>query len=75
VDGAGLVKVATFVREAVTYMGDRDEPLTVTIAQTFITGGEPATASNDSQLARVLGHPQVIGPGETVSATLVCRGK
>jgi hypothetical protein len=32
VDGAGLVKVATFVKEALVYMGEREEPLTVTIA-------------------------------------------
>ncbi len=31
VDGAGLVKVATFVKEAVAYMASREEPLTVTI--------------------------------------------
>ena len=31
VDGAGLVKVATLVREAVVYLGGRAEPLTVTI--------------------------------------------
>ena len=32
VDAAGLVKVATFVREAIAYLGERAEPLTVTIA-------------------------------------------
>ncbi len=32
VDGAGLVKIATFVKEAVVYLGEREEPLTVTIA-------------------------------------------
>ena len=31
VDGAGLVKVATLVKEAVAYLADREEPLTVTI--------------------------------------------
>ncbi len=31
VDGAGLVKVATFVKEAVTYLLEREEPLTVRI--------------------------------------------
>jgi hypothetical protein len=33
-DGAGLVKVATLVKEAVVYMGEREEPLTVTIEGT-----------------------------------------
>ncbi len=32
VDAAGLVKVATFVKEAIAYLGERAEPLTVTIA-------------------------------------------
>ncbi len=32
VDGAGLVKVATLVKEAVAYLAEREEPLTVTIA-------------------------------------------
>ncbi|MGB5400617.1 MAG: PDZ domain-containing protein, partial [Thermoanaerobaculia bacterium] len=31
VDGAGLVKVATLVKEAVVYLGGRDEPMTVKI--------------------------------------------
>ena len=31
IDGAGLVKVATFVKEAVTYLLEREEPLTVRI--------------------------------------------
>jgi hypothetical protein len=39
VDVAGLVKVATFVKEAVAYLAERPEPLTVTIA-----GAEPAAA-------------------------------
>ncbi|MGB3565435.1 MAG: PDZ domain-containing protein, partial [Thermoanaerobaculia bacterium] len=34
VDTAGLVKVATFVKEGVTYMSGREEPLTVTITGT-----------------------------------------
>jgi hypothetical protein len=32
VDGAGLVKVATFVKEGIVYLGERDQPLTNTIA-------------------------------------------
>jgi C-terminal processing protease CtpA/Prc len=32
VDMAGLVKIATFVKEATAYMVEREEPLTVTIA-------------------------------------------
>jgi len=32
IDGPGLVKVATFVKEAVAYLGERPEPMNVTIA-------------------------------------------
>jgi hypothetical protein len=34
IDGAGLVKVATLVKEGLAYLGERPEPLTVTIAST-----------------------------------------
>jgi hypothetical protein len=44
VDTAGLVKVATFVKEAVTYMGGREEPLTVKISAAD-PGQETAAAS------------------------------
>jgi hypothetical protein len=42
VDGEGLVKVATFVKEAVTYLREREEPLTVRIAGTTSTPAPPA---------------------------------
>jgi hypothetical protein len=32
IDGPGLVKIATFVKEAVSYLVEREEPLTITIA-------------------------------------------
>ena len=32
IDGPGLVKVATFVREGIVYLGEREQPLTNTIA-------------------------------------------
>jgi aminopeptidase N len=32
VDGPGLVKVATFVKEGIVYLGEREQPLTNTIA-------------------------------------------
>ena len=32
IDGAGLVKVATYVKEGIAYLGERPEPLTNTIA-------------------------------------------
>ncbi len=42
IDGAGLVKVATFAKEAVAYLGERPTPLTVTIAGAPAAGGAPA---------------------------------
>jgi uncharacterized iron-regulated protein len=41
VDGAGLVKVATYVREGIQYLGERAEPLTSTIAA--MKGGSAAS--------------------------------
>ena len=38
--GPGLVKIATFVKEGIAYLGERDEPLTNTIAST--KGASPA---------------------------------
>jgi hypothetical protein len=40
IDAAGLVKVATFVREGVAYLAERPDPLTVTIA-TSASGTSP----------------------------------
>jgi hypothetical protein len=44
IDGAGLVKVATFVKEAVVYLGERPEPLTNTIPK----AAPPAAAASAS---------------------------
>ena len=43
IDGEGLVRIATFVREGIQYLGDRAEPLTVTIGGA--QGAAPATPS------------------------------
>jgi hypothetical protein len=43
IDGPGLVKVATFVREGIVYLGERPEPLTNTIAP--MKGAPPAAAA------------------------------
>jgi aminopeptidase N len=43
IDGPGLVKVATFVKEGIVYLGERDQPLTNTIASMKGAGG-PAPA-------------------------------
>lgn len=43
IDGAGLVKVATYVKEAIVYLGERADPLTNTIAS--MKGAVPAGAA------------------------------
>ncbi len=50
IDGSGLVKVATFVREAVTYLAERAEPLTNTI--TPPSPGTPASVPSPPPTAR-----------------------
>ena len=40
IDGPGLVKVATFVKEAIGYLAEREEPLTNTIAPAPRAAGE-----------------------------------
>ena len=69
IDTAGLVKVATFVREAVVYLSEREHPLTSTL-----TEGAPSPPSRSSSGRRVslgtlpdFGFP---GPGVKVSRVL-----
>ncbi len=50
IDGAGLVKVATFVKEAVAYLVEREEPMTVTIGP---QAAAPAPPSGPSQGRKV----------------------
>ena len=45
IDGPGLVKVATFVREGVVYLAGRAEPLTNTIAAPAACGAPPSPAA------------------------------
>jgi hypothetical protein len=45
IDGAGLVKVATLTKEAVVYLGGREEPLTVKIETADAQAQQPATAA------------------------------
>jgi uncharacterized iron-regulated protein len=73
VDGAGLVKIATLVKEAVVYLGEREEPFTVTIA-----AAEPAerAAAPPAQGRRVLfgSVPDFGYPGPGVKLTGVGAG-
>ncbi len=76
VDGAGLVKVATFVKEAVVYMGNREEPLTVTISSP--QGERPtATASRGpttGRRVRIGTVPDFAFPGPGVKIDSVAPG-
>jgi hypothetical protein len=58
IDGAGLVKVATFVKEGVGYLGERPTPLTNTIA-----GSAPAAPGATPAAAPAAGGP----PGRRIS--------
>jgi hypothetical protein len=55
IDGAGLVKVAIFVKEGIVYLGEREQPLTNTIAS--MKGAAPAAG----------GPPAAPGQGRRVS--------
>jgi hypothetical protein len=53
IDAAGLVKVATFVREGVAYLTERPERLTVTIANTPQPPATAAAGGGAGQVRRV----------------------
>jgi len=74
-DGAGLVKVATLVKEAVVYMGEREEPLNVTIegapektATEAPAGGQKPTSGRRVRLGTV---PDFAFTGEGVRVSSV----
>jgi len=60
IDGPGLVKIATFVKEGIAYLGERPEPLTNTIASM-----KGATAAPGASMAPV--SPAPAGQGRRVS--------
>jgi hypothetical protein len=67
VDGAGLVKVATFVKEGIVYLGEREQPLTNTIASMKGVGGVPSVTASVGG-APAAGPPQAgAGQGRRVS--------
>jgi hypothetical protein len=71
VDGAGLVKVATLVKEAVVYLGGREEPLTVKIEGQSAgqTTGPPTGGPSGGRRVRFGTVPDFAfeGPGVRVS--------
>jgi aminopeptidase N len=72
IDSAGLVKVATFVREAVVYLSEREDPLTSTLS----TSAAPSEPSRSSSGRRVsLGTmPDFAFAGPGVKITQVMAG-
>jgi Peptidase family M28/PDZ domain/Peptidase family M1 domain len=65
IDGPGLVKVATFVKEGIVYLGEREQPLTSTIASMKGAGGAPAASPASAPAG---GSPPVgAGQGRRVS--------
>ena len=71
VDGAGLVKVATLVKEAVVYLGGREEPMTVKIEGQSAgqTTGPPTGGPSGGRRVRFGTVPDFAfeGPGVRVS--------
>jgi hypothetical protein len=65
IDGPGLVKVATFVKEGIVYLGEREQPLTNTIASMKGAGG--ATPAGAPAGAPAAGGPPGAGQGRRVS--------
>jgi aminopeptidase N len=62
IDGPGLVKIATFVKEGIVYLGEREQPLTNTIAPT--KGAAPGAAAT---AGAPTGAPAAAGQGRRVS--------
>ena len=75
-DGAGLVKVAAFVREGIQYLGDRPEPLTVTIARhaSAPAGGAAPPAAAGSRRVTIGTMPDFAFAGPGVKVTAVTPG-
>jgi len=70
VDTAGLVKIATFVKEATAYLVEREEPLTVTIAQADTGGAARSKAPASGRKVSFGTVPEFgfQGPGVQVSS-------
>ena len=76
VDGAGLVKVATYVKEGIAYLGERPQPLTNTIAS--MKGASPQGAvppgANPGRRVSFGTMPDFAFPGPGVRVASVVPG-
>ncbi|MCP4202342.1 MAG: M20/M25/M40 family metallo-hydrolase [bacterium] len=71
VDGPGLVKVATLVKEAVAYLAEREDPLTVTIDSTAVeTAPDSGAAAPSGRKVRFGTIPDFAfqGPGARIDS-------
>jgi len=68
IDGAGLAKVATLAKEAVVYLGGREEPLTVTIegVETARASAPEERGSSGGRRVRIGTIPDFAFPGPGV---------
>ena len=77
IDAAGLVKVATLAKEAVVYMGAREEPLTVTIERASgqdQPAARPAGGPSSGRRVRLGTVPDFAFPGPGVKVDQVSAG-
>jgi len=73
IDPAGLIKVAVFVREAVVYLSERDDPLTSTLGGNSGRAAAPPAASTGRRVS--LGTlPEFTFPGPGVKVADVIAG-
>jgi len=70
VDTAGLVRIATFVKEAVAYLAEREEPLTVTIAGTTSAAPPPDASGGRQVLFGTVPEFGYRGPGVEIASVL-----
>jgi GNAT superfamily N-acetyltransferase len=70
VDVDGLVKVATWLREAVVYLGDRTEPLTSTLAGASPAAGAAKPAEGRRVSLGTMPDFEFAGPGVRVGSVL-----
>jgi predicted metalloprotease with PDZ domain len=69
VDGAGLVKVATYVKEGIAYLGERPQPLTNTIAS--MKGGPTAAPAGGRRVSfGTMPDFAFAGPGVRVTSVV-----
>jgi hypothetical protein len=71
IDGEGLVKVAALAREGIAYLGERPEPMTVTISATAAAKPAAPAGARRASLGTV---PDFAFPGPGVRAESIVEG-